>query len=226
MNQKAIITGDLASSRKIDSRRREQLYSDLDSFLATLVPGLITRYETYRGDSLQCESKSVQTSLRAALMIRTYIMAYSAEGKTKKKTKTTKGYFNNEFDIRLSVGIGSVDFIKNNKISTSDGEAFRISGEALDSIKNENQKLIVQTNQTELNKELEALIILIDALAQKWTQNQAELIFHKLNEKKDDEIAAKLGISISAINQRKRTSQWSAIEKAVKYFEYKTGKAI
>ncbi|RYG01962.1 MAG: hypothetical protein EOO02_11580, partial [Chitinophagaceae bacterium] len=135
MNLKAIITGDLAASRKIDPKRREQLYTDLDSFLATLVPRWIVRYETYRGDSLQCESTSIQSSLRAALMIRTYIMAYSAGGKSKSKsrTKTTKGYFNNEFDIRLAIGIGTVDFIKNSKISTSDGEAFRISGEALDS---------------------------------------------------------------------------------------------
>lgn len=229
MDLTAIITGDIVSSRKIESEKRERLYADLDDFLASMVGKWIVHYETYRGDSLQCEVISVGDSLRAALIIRTFVMAYLPKADEKlslKNKKISRGYFNNEFDIRLAVGIGTVDFIKGKKIATSDGEAFQLSGESLDNLKDENQRLICKTNNELLNKDLDAVIILIDALAQKWTQNQAEVILNKLNNKKDEEIATELGISISAINQRKKTAQWQAIERAVQFFEYKTTNSL
>jgi len=60
---------------------------------------------------------------------------------------------------------------------------------------------------------------LLDGLIQKWTQNQAELVYYKLQNKKEDEIANLLGISQSAVNQRTKTAQWYAIEKLIEYFE-------
>ncbi|KAI9452840.1 hypothetical protein F5148DRAFT_1289408 [Russula earlei] len=229
MKQKAIITGDIVSSQKIEPGKREQLYTDVGSFLNSLKGKWITSYETYRGDSLQCEVKATKDALRVALIIRTYMMAYSSQKSKlplKKKRVPSKGYFNNEFDIRLAVGIGAVDFIKRKKITSSDGEAFRFSGEALDSLKDENQRLVCKTNSELFDKDIEPVIILLDALAQKWTQNQAELVLNKLYNKKDEEIATELGISIPAINQRKKTAQWFAIEKAVQFFEYKTTNSL
>ncbi len=54
---------------------------------------------------------------------------------------------------------------------------------------------------------------------QKWTQNQAELVYYKLQNKKEEEIAKLLRISQSAVNQRTKTAQWNAIEKLIIYFE-------
>ena len=45
------------------------------------------------------------------------------------------------------------------------------------------------------------------------------IIYYKLQNKKEDEIANLLGISQSAVNQRTKTAQWYAIEKLIKYFE-------
>ncbi|MGZ5135248.1 MAG: hypothetical protein ACXWCG_08865, partial [Flavitalea sp.] len=62
-------------------------------------------------------------------------------------------------------------------------------------------------------------------LIQKWTQNQAELVLYKLQNKKEEEIAATLKVTQSAVNQRTKTAQWMAIEKLILYFE-KTVKTI
>jgi SatD family (SatD) len=136
-----------------------------------------------------------------------------------KKAGASKGYFATSFDVRLGIGIGSVDFIKKNKITTSDGEAFRLSGEALDQLAQGTQRLALRTFNAALNEQLEPSILLLDALIQKWTQNQAELVLYKLQDKKEEEIAARLKITQSAVNQRTKTAQWLAIEKLILYFE-------
>ncbi|HTI08471.1 MAG TPA: SatD family protein [Puia sp.] len=227
MGKHAIITGDIVASRRIAPMQRERLYSDITAFLKTLKKKWIVDYETYRGDSIQCEARSPQSSLRVALIIRSYVMAYIPEKAKKKmllsqkKKIVSKGYYNVAFDIRLAIGIGEVDFIRRKKIGSSDGKAFQLSGEALDDLKEEYRRLVLKTNDKELDEDIEPVIFLLDALTQKWTQNQAELVLNKLQNKKDEEIAKLFNISLSAVTQRKRTAQWMAIEKAVVFFETK-----
>jgi DNA-directed RNA polymerase specialized sigma subunit len=81
------------------------------------------------------------------------------------------------------------------------------------------QRLALKTFNNEFNEQIEPAILLLDALIQKWTQNQAELVLYKLQNKKEDEIAGLLGISQSAVNQRTKTAQWYAIEKLIEQFE-------
>jgi len=227
-----IITGDIVSSREIEAPIRERLFDDIGLLLKELKKQWINSYETYRGDSLQCEVRSPELALRVALIIRSFFRAYFPDElkpkisiKKGKKASATKGYFATNFDVRLSIGIGTVDFIKKNKITTSDGEAFRLSGQALDNLMQATQRLAVKTLNPAFNEQIEPSILLLDALIQKWTQNQAELVLYKLQDKKEDEMAARLKITQSAVNQRTKTAQWLAIEKLVLYFE-KTVKTI
>ena len=224
-----IITGDIVSSREIDPPVRETLFTEMGLLLKELKKEWINSYETYRGDSLQCQATSAEHALRVALIIRCFFRAYMPEELKPKPTKkgpiATKGYFTTSFDIRLGVGIGTADFIKENKITSSDGEAFRLSGEALDNQTQGTQRLAVKTFNQQFNEQIEPSILLLDALIQKWTQNQAELVLYKLQDKKEEDIANKLKITQSAVNQRTKTAQWVAIEKLVQYFE-KTVKAI
>lgn len=226
-----IITGDIVSSRDIDIPIREKLFDDIGLLLKDLKKHWINSYETYRGDSLQCETKAPEHALRVALIIRCFFRAYFPDElkpkalKKGNKAVATKGYFATNFDVRLGIGIGTVDFIKKNKITSSDGEAFRLSGEALDSLRQGTQRMALRTFNAELNEQIEASILLLDALIQKWTQNQSELVLYKLQERKEDEIAAILNITQSAVNQRTKTAQWLAIEKLILYFE-KTVKKI
>lgn len=227
MNKHAIITGDIVSSRKIKPAIREKLYRDLEAFLKSIKKQWITGYEIYRGDSIQCEAISPAASLRIALMIKSFVMAYIPPSVQKKISadqsngKQVRGYLNAEFDIRLAIGVGVVDFIKKSRLSNSDGPAFQLSGETLDTLKEDYPRIGFKTDDEKLNNDIEALILLIDAVTQKWTQNQAAFALSKLQKKKDEEIALDFQISLSAVNQRKKTAQWFALEKAIEYFESK-----
>ena len=79
--------------------------------------------------------------------------------------------------------------------------------------------MIVKTMNAAFNEPLEPAILLLDAVLEKWTQNQAEITLYKLQNFKEEEIAQKIGISQSAVSQRTKTSQWNAIEKLLAWFE-------
>lgn len=216
----AIITGDIVSSRNIRPVYRQRLFKELSAFLKTLKKSYISSYETFRGDSLQCKVILPELSLRAALLIRAFLRAY-VPGDTKNvlKSKNNKGYFSTKYDIRLAIGIGETDFIDEKKITASDGEAFRLSGEGLDSLKETPQRLIIKSAYPDFDEQIEPSVLLADALIQKWTQNQAALALYKLQQIKEDEIAALLQVTQSAVTQRKKTAQWYAVEKLLTYFE-------
>lgn len=216
----AIITGDIVSSRNIKPANRQQLFKELSAFLKTLKKNYISSYETFRGDSLQCKVILPELSLRAALLIRAFFRAYvPGDAKSASQKKSNKGYFSTKYDIRLSVGIGEVDFIDEKKITSSDGKAFRLSGEGLDSLKETSQRLMIKSVYTDFDEQLEPAVLLLDALITNWTQNQAALALYKLQQIKEDEIAALLHITQSAVTQRKKTAQWYAVEKLLNYFE-------
>lgn len=220
----SIITGDIVSSQNIPPKMREKLFDDLAVFLKELKKKWINNYEAFRGDSIQCEAKSPEMALRIALMIRAFLKGYLSEEELPKAEanrveERTKGYFTTEFDIRLGIGIGKIDFIKKNKLTSSDGEAFRFSGEALDNLKQVAHRLTVKTLNKDFDEQLEPAILLLDAVIQKWTLNAAELVLYLLQNKKEEEIAGLLNISQSAVNQRKKNAQWFAMDKLIQYFE-------
>ena len=225
----AVITGDIVASREIGIKKRQELYNNLKKFLTSLKTGnLITSYEMFRGDSFQCILQEPASALRTSLLIRAFIKAYisqedeakAAPGKSKGKT-ATKGYLPGKQDIRLSIGIGQVDFYNMDNLGQSDGEAFEFSGLGLDNLKKAPYRIALKTSDITFNEAIDPAILLLDAVLQKWTNNQAETALYKLKNLKEDEIGKELKISQPAVNQRVKSSQWFAIEKLLDYFENK-----
>ena len=106
-----IITGDIVASQRMPKKVRQKLFEDIAVFLKELKKKWISSYETFRGDSIQCEVKSPEMALRVALMIRAFFKGYLSEEELPKAQanrveERTKGYFTTDFDIRLSIGIG------------------------------------------------------------------------------------------------------------------------
>ncbi len=221
----AVITGDIVGSRTLPRMRRESLYLALKKFLETLKQQhSIMEFELYRGDSFQCAVEKKEEALKIALMIRAYFKSYISPGEKKnhvtqsrKNGVPSKGYFPGKQDIRLAIGIGAVDFMKRKSLAHSDGEAFHLSGDAMETLKRMSYRLILKTQDKKFNNSIEPGILLLDAVIQKWTHNQAETVLFKLKNLKEDEIARKLKITQPAVNQRTKTSQWFAIEKLLGY---------
>ena len=212
MKKAAVITADLVASRELDKKEREQLFKAIRSALKKMVKEKwIDAFELYRGDSFQCVLPQKELALRTALLLRTYVRSYNILGKQ---------------DLKLSIGIGSLDFYRADNIAQSDGQAFWLSGTELDNMKKSLYRMSLKTPDPQFNENIEPSILLLDAVMQKWTGNQAEVIYHKLQSLKEEEISRIIGISQSAVNQRIHTAQWFAVDKLLTYFEKNVTKAI
>lgn len=227
MKISGVITGDIVDSRGLTPADRSALYGDFKKFLARCEKEhYLQDFEMFRGDSFQCTVKNKEDVLATAIMIRAFIKSYATpEQKAAyhhsagKGGVATKGYFPGRQDIRLAIGVGSVDFIKRQSFLQSDGQAFRISGEALDSMKSTPYRMTLTTMDASINEMLEPSILLLDSVIQRWTNNQAETVLLKLKGMGEEEIASKFKISRPAVNQRSRTSQWYAIEKLISFYK-------
>lgn len=203
-----IITGDLINSSQYEPAQRQEVIKTLKQTLTEAndaADNQWLRFEMYRGDSIQIEVTEPEQALRLAILLRAALQKL-ATGK-KKQPVPGKPFA----DIRLSVGIGEAER-KQGSVVEADGEAYRLSGRSLDTMKKHGQKLIIRTNNTDINEEFEVACRFLDVLLDKWSASSAEVVFWLLKGLKDVEIAAKLGISQPAIHARKKVAGWEAIE--------------
>lgn len=205
MSNRAVLTGDIINSRMIQNKAHliktlQKIFSDAEAQLSAETP-----FEIFRGDSFQVLLKKPSQSLRMALLIRSGLLHLSE--------------VNTTYDARISIGIGSVEFPQKN-INIANGLAFELSGTHLEIMKEKGQKLSIRSTHEKTNTTLETMNILMEALIGKWTTNAAEVVYLSLlNKGTQSEIAEKLHISQSAVQQRLVTANYEAINAYIRYFE-------
>ena len=200
----AIITGDIVDSTEINFDNRENTFAQFNIGLEIIKKKFKIDYEWYRGDAFQLKTVQPAISLRIALMIKFWIKSFEIEIKK-------------AHDIRLSLGIGTIE-INKKQLSLSDGEAFRISGRNLDSLKSSRQSLIIDANDSYSNA-LKAESILLNAIINNITPIQSKVLFYKLKGYKEEDIAKKLGLAQSTVNQHSNSGNWNVFAKYIAYFE-------
>jgi hypothetical protein len=219
----AIITGDLIHSTRLKVEDREWLFEEITQALEIWDKDFGTRSETFRGDSFQCLVKRPADALRICLIQKTFIRSLNPSSEyelTKRNNPSIKRgmiYPNWIFDARIAIGIGETDKLLN-RLAASGGKAFELSGQLLDKMKSKKQALAIATTD-EFNDELQTEFVLLDALISKTTALQCEVINYKLLKYTETEIAHKLGIMQSAVNQRSNNGNWNAIDAMIKRFE-------
>jgi hypothetical protein len=121
------------------------------------------------------------------------------------------------FDTRIAVGIGESEE-ESESLGKANGEAFLLSGRTLDNLKGSKQSIGIASNDT-YQMELETECTLVDCIIGRNSALQCEVINLKLLEYTEIEIAKKLGIAQSAVNQRSNNGGWNAIHAMVQRYE-------
>ena len=208
----AVLTGDIVGSSKLKPAERKELHAalkdtsdKLTEYFRRLVP---LQVDIFRGDSWQLLVLDPAQSLRIGLFFRAFL-----RGKMKSK----------RVDTRISIGVGSIDIMPEESISSGDGEAFRSSGEALEALSRTHRMTISFPDQMISNshQSLDVILKLIDALARNWTEKQAHAVSGALLEYTQEKIAKtwfERGISQQAVAQHLDRAGWNAIEIGLNYF--------
>ena len=208
----AVITGDIVGSSKLKPAERKELHAalkdtsdKLTDHFRQLVP---LQVDIFRGDSWQLLVIDPAQSLKIGLFFRAFL-----RGKMKSK----------RVDTRISIGVGFIDIIPEEGVSSGDGEAFRLSGEALESLSRSHRMVISFPESLISNnhKALDVILKLIDVLARDWTEKQAQAVSGALLEYTQEKIARswfERDISQQAVAQHLDRAGWNAIEIGLNYF--------
>ena len=223
MAKKAVITADVVQSSKMSTAHRKWFNEKINKLLVFLEKNKFLQpndYETYRGDSFQCLIHKPENALKMGFILKTGIklldpskQQYIDNG----RKIVPKLLDKKSFDIRISIGLGAID-VKSKKLSTSDGEAFQLSGRRIDEMKKERQTFCITTND-DFKSELYTQSFLIDNILAHATPLQCEVMYWKLYGLNEIAIAQKLDIKQSAVNQRSTSGGWHAIEVMLKRFK-------
>lgn len=201
----AIITGDIIDSTRLTSAERNAMLADLQSLPVLLASIEKTGFEIFRGDSFQIGVAEAAKSLQAALIIRAFLRSRKIESD------------NRQLDARLAIGIGNLDY-QSDSLSTSDGEAYRLSGRLLD--KMEKSRLEIATPWQTVNEELKITTAFADEIVSSWTISQSKIALMSLStDLTHSEIAQKLGVSRQMVDKSLRASREELIATYNKRFE-------
>ena len=196
-----IITGDVIASSKLTPVKRKKLQNRLDTFIKKISGNYPDfKAEQYRGDSLQCIlTKNRTAGLRTALSLYCFLAA-------------------EDFKIRQSLGIGEISFSSNNVI-TSDGTAFRLSGENIDELKKRGELISITAEDAVFSEEWKIHSSSLNFLLERLSSAQAEALYLQLQNARQEEIAKALHISQPSVHQRLQAAGWSVISRMLQRFE-------
>jgi hypothetical protein len=204
----AVITGDIVKSRKL-GKDREKALSILKETLNSLIDfkgdsiGGIS--DIFRGDSFQIVVSKAGFALEITIFLKARLLTETIKGKN--------------IDVRIAIGIGKVESLNKKNIPESDGEAFRLSGSALDNI-SKYRRLSIKSSIDELNTQLSFISSSIDSITRRWSPEQAEAILLWLSGYTQTSISKKIGISQPAVNQRLQLGGHFALNESFELFKH------
>ena len=196
----AVITGDIVNSTKLGEASERKLLEELHSILQPY------QFEFYRGDSFQAYIKDSSEALSISLRCRT-----AAIGLTPEETPAIS-------DVRISIGLGEVEG-QVKTLGAAKGEAFLLSGRALDELEKTEGRLVITTENKLANLSFKIMSNYINSLYKQMTAKQAEVIIELLKGEAQQQVADKLNKSKSTISQHVTAGRWDEIEQVIKDYK-------
>lgn len=220
----SVISGDVVSSTSLTNEDRKLVEERLKILLQDLKKEFNVYGRIIKGDYLECVVPNASKGLQVALAIKSFVKAIPVQVKAYKTTDNRLKQFKIH-GIRLAIGYGDLSRYKPEE-GIIDGDAIYFSGREISGETTYNKERIVIKNtlfftsrNEDLNKNFQPLLALLDVLISKATSRQCEVLYLKLMNNQEEEIAKRLGIGQSAVNQHSTSVGWNAIEEAVNYFK-------
>jgi len=216
---RATISADIVSSTTLSVFDLMHLQSVIRQFLDELsVKSQDADWgRLFKGDSVEIFLSNPHEALRTALLLKALVKKTFVESNMEAKQSLFK-----KFGIRIAIGIGEMRVADKNR-DVLDGEAIYYSGRALEKGTKESlsvkRSMYFACKDSLLSEQMDVMLGLLDMLFKEATSKQCEVLYYKLMGMNEVEIAEKLGVVQSVVNQHSNAIGWNAIESAVNYFE-------
>lgn len=206
----AVLTGDVIGSSLLKPAQLESVRSSLADAVGEVKVwkrGLVRGgLEFFRGDAWQLLLTDPARALRVGILLRASLLAGGLA------------------DSRIAIGLGEVEKISASRISLSTGQAFALSGRALDRMTQYASMTIeVPKSAGPLSDWLAVAGHLCDSLIRQWTRRQAEMVRAAIDpdEPEYERIARSItpAVSKQAVAKGLGGASWYAIREAVRLFE-------
>jgi hypothetical protein len=207
--QYAVITGDIVRSSALSPAERRRLLKVIDAgsrqLRRILTASVPLDIDVFRGDSWQMLVTDPAQSLRAALLFRAHLR-WQMES--------------HHFDTRLAIGVGTADLLPRRRVSEGSGEAFRLSGLALDRMKK--RRMSFSSPGSGCERQLDVVVHLLDGIAVHWTDKQAHAVIGAMQGWTQEKIARSWGdppITQQTAAQHLEGAGWYAVDRGLAEFE-------
>jgi len=206
----AVLTGDLIGSSKLSveqlSLARAVVLKSARQFHSRSRKAVVGVPEFFRGDAWQLLLQDPGRALRAALYIRALLSSETG------------------VETRISIGVGHVEDIDRSRISLSTGEAFTLSGHALDEMTGYfDLSGAIPERAGPLAGWFPAVLHLCSGLIRSWTRRQAEItsLALLLNNPTHEQIAKALSppVSKQTVSESLTGASWRTLVEAIRAFE-------
>ena len=206
----AVLTGDIIGSTELEPKRllaARQSVLQVTARFEQAHPGIVPgKPDFFRGDAWQLLLADPRLALRVALLIRA----------------TLRGEL--DLDTRIAIGIGTVDLVNPTRLSLSTGEAFTLSGHALDHMTGYfDLTAALPARAGALAQWVQVAIHLSSGLVRSWTQRQAEIFASALtlDTPTHERIAAALSppVTKQTVTDSLKGANWRTLLEPIRAFE-------
>jgi hypothetical protein len=205
----AVLTGDLVRSSDLSvadlARARSALEHAAQHIAGWKTKPVVGPVEFFRGDAWQLALGVPGLFLRASILVRARLRAEDAR-----------------FDTRIGVGLGGYDELNLDRTSLSTGEAFTISGSALDGLAGGSGISVdVPDGVRDRFGWVRPMAGLCSAIADQWTEKQALLVARMLESRdvQQTNVAAQLQVTRQSVSKQLLAADFGALNEAVDYVE-------
>lgn len=210
---KAILSADIIGSTELPLPIRSQLASTVKQAFGALKPKPAIKYNIERGDFIQAELPA-EEGLSYLLLLKAKLNSITDSNQDARQENIL-------VDLRIALALGEVT-LSAITVGESDGPAYQLSGRALDEMKSARQLISLQSTDEDFNDELLVMAKSMEYITTRWTKGSAEIVSLLVEGQKEIDIAEKLGISQSAVNQRKKTAGWDVLNAMINRYKKKS----
>lgn len=206
----AVLSGDVTRSSRLETTRRRLLQEAMESASAELLnafpDALPQPIDFFRGDSWQAVVAVPAKALRISLFFRATLKA-SLES--------------HSIDSRVSIAVGPLAFVPENRVSHGEGQAFQLSGRGLDRLPGHVRMKLTAPPGIRIQS-LDLVVELVDQIAARWTDRQSRAVMGALRGWKQERIGESWPlqpVSQQTVQEHLDRASWHSIDRAIRYFE-------